>query len=179
VSGLIQLKNYELATDLITKYSEVNSEFFSDLQNEISDSLTFALLFGKANRFAELGIKFTIFPGSSLSCLPGRFSSGDMVVVLGNLLENAMEAVRDTECPEIHIALREGADGLRIVVQNTGPWIPSELDIYKRGTSTKGLTRGIGLALVSEKIAASMGSIEHSNLADGGVEFRVFIPKNV
>lgn len=178
VAGLIQLGSYDQAVDLIIESYANHQGEFEKLRYTIKDAVTFGLLVGKMSRARELGIEFVIAPETALQSLPGQLTSGDMVIILGNLIENATEAVAAAVNKKISLSITEEKAGIQIIVQNSGPWIDESLgnSIYVRGISGKGAYRGYGLALVSEKIKVNNGFIAHSNLLEGGVEFKAWIP---
>jgi sensor histidine kinase regulating citrate/malate metabolism len=178
VAGLIQLGSYEQAVDLIIESYDTNQGEFEKLRYRIKDAVTFGLLVGKMSRARELGIEFIVTSDTAMQNLPGQLTSGDMVIILGNLIENATEAVTAAKSKTIILRIREEEAGVGIMVQNSGPWIDESLGerIYARGISGKGAHRGYGLALVSEKVKVNNGRISHYNLPDGGVEFKVWIP---
>lgn len=178
VAGLIQLGAYEQAVDLITENYAASQGEFEKLRYTIKDAVTFGLLVGKMSRARELGIEFIVTPDTEMLDLPGQLTSGDMVIILGNLIENATEAAAGAINKRIILCIREEEAGLEIIVQNSGPWINESLGerIYARGISDKGAYRGYGLALASEKVKVNNGVISHCNLPGGGVEFKVWIP---
>lgn len=178
ISGLIQLKRYDEAIDYAID-SQVNQQgLMSQLSGKVNDSIIYGLLLGKASQMKEAGIDFVIDPATSLREIPAHVSSGDIVVILGNLLQNAIEAVSGREHKYVSVLLQQNIENLVIKVYNSGPLIDENIgsNMYKRGFSTKADGRGLGLALVSEKVAVVGGKISHCNIADGGVEFAVSIP---
>jgi sensor histidine kinase regulating citrate/malate metabolism len=178
VAGLIQLGSYEQAVDLIIESYANHQGEFEKLRYTIKDAVTFGLLVGKMSRARELGIDFIIAPETAMQNLPGQLTSGDMVIILGNLIENATEAVAAAQNKRIFLSIIQEKMGIQIIVQNSGPWINESLGnrIYQRGISDKGAYRGYGLALVAEKIKVNNGTISHANRPEGGVEFKVWIP---
>ena len=178
VAGLIQLGSYEQAVDLIIESYANNQGEFEKLRYNIKDAVTFGLLVGKMSRARELGIEFVIAPETAMQSLPGQLTSGDMVIILGNIIENATEAVAAAMNKKISLSITEEKAGIQIIVRNSGPWIDESLgdSIYARGISGKGAYRGYGLALVSEKIKVNNGVISYANLLEGGVEFKAWIP---
>ena len=96
--------------------------------------------------------------------------------MLGNLIENAFDALRamPTDLPsEVTVSIREGAHGLLLSVDDTGPGIPEEVKphIFQRGFSTKGDGRGTGLALVYDTIQAYNGTIRVETEVGVGTSF--------
>ncbi|MDR3564574.1 MAG: sensor histidine kinase [Negativicutes bacterium] len=178
VSGLIQLGRYSEAVDFLTANYAPDADTFEWLSARIKESLTFGLLLGKISRAKEQGVELSVLPETMLSVLPKHFSSGDMVLVLGNLVENAIEAAALSEEKQAAVGVVNQPEAMVIVVRNSGRSIDAELgnNIYRRGVTTKGDGRGYGLALVAEKVAMNSGTITFHNLAAGGVEFVVSIP---
>ena len=178
ISGLIQLGQYDEAIRFATDGNISRQGLFNQLNGQIRDSVIFGLLLGKASVMREKGIEFSIDSESFLEELPIHVTSGDIVLVLGNLLQNAIEALAETEEKIIYVSIVQETAELTILVQNSGPWIPKEVatTIFEQGVTTKPSGSGLGLALVSEKLQLIKGSIVQSNLPLGGVQFAVKIP---
>src|SRR5262249_38125260 len=107
--------------------------------------------------------------------LPDRLTEADAVTILGNLLENAFDAVADLEPSRrrVRLAIAERAGALRIRVADRGPGLPEH--VLERGVSTKLGHAGVGLALVGDAVAAAGGTIETASGEDG-TTFTVTIP---
>ena len=181
IAGLIQLGRNEEAVDFITDSSGLVQEIFDRLQTRIKDPVTFALLVGKSSRARELGIDYQMDPSSSLDQAQLPCAGGDMVLILGNLIENAMEAVATLQERRITVGVYDTGGEVVIKVSNSGPGISPELGerIYERGVTTKHGARGYGLSLVAVKLRDLGGSICFNNLPHTGVEFIVTIPLSI
>ena len=178
IAGLIQLQRYDEAVDYAIDNQVSQQEQFSQISVSIKDSVIYGLLVGKASQMKEQGIDFVIDQDSRLKDLPVSVASGDVVLIVGNLLQNAMEAVADSAEKRIGVKLWQTPHELKIEVQNTGPWIDEQFSsvIYKKGITTKQRGYGLGLALIVEKLRLMHGTIVHYNLPQGGVRFEVTIP---
>lgn len=178
IAGLIQLKQYEDAVNFAIESQILQEGLFAQLSGRIKDSVIFGLLAGKASQMKEKGIDFSIDAQTSLQELPVNVTSGDIVLILGNLLQNAVEAVALAEKKSIWASIRQDSGTLAIKVFNSGPWIEDALadSIYRRGVTTKKTGSGLGLALIADKLRLVNGEISHRNQASGGVEFTVSIP---
>jgi two-component system sensor histidine kinase DctS len=157
-------------------------ELASFLTNNICDYSISGLLLAKVSRAKELGIQLHIDRGSCLKDIPQKWEVGILVSVIGNLLENAMEALQGQalERRKIECAIRDLADELRIEIKDNGPGIPKQIrdQIYKQGFTTKGSkNRGIGLALIHRYVENVGGRIDLETEVNLGTIFTVIIPK--
>lgn len=93
ISGLIQLGKYETALTLLHETTESQQDLISFLANAFSTSAVSGILLGKYNRARELNIKFAIDRSSHI---PHEVTIPDneLVCIVGNLIENAFEALR-------------------------------------------------------------------------------------
>lgn len=186
VAGLIQLGKTEQALNYIFDTTERQEELAAFLTNHICDYSLSGLLLGKVSRAKELGIDLHIDRGSSLKSIPKQWDASVMVAVLGNLLENAMEALQGQalEQRKIYCSIREEEDFLQIIVEDNGPGIPEEIRdlIYIQGFSTKGnkdKKRGIGLALIYQYVESAGGTIDLDTDPSYGTSFTLTIPKHL
>jgi len=182
IAGLVQLEKYQLALDYIFDLTEEQQELTRLLTKNIFDSSIAGLLLGKYSRAKELRAELEIDRDTRLRELPSRLETGDLVVIIGNLIENALDAVR-REGPErrkIYFAMFDHPGYLAITVRDRGPGIAEEKRemIYKQGFTTKGsANRGLGLYLVKRYVDLAGGTISLSCPEDGGTEFHIYIPK--
>lgn len=178
IAGLIQLQRYEEAVDFMIDSSSEKQEFVDWLTERINDPTICGLLIGKISHMREAGIAFEIAPDTMVTNLPGSTTSGDIVLIIGNFLQNAIDATVGCKSKRIELSLVQYMDALEIRVKNSGSWISEELStqIYQRGFTTKKTNNGLGLALITEKINLVSGTITHQNLPEGGVEFTVWLP---
>ncbi|MGE5672877.1 MAG: ATP-binding protein [Mycobacterium leprae] len=163
IAGLIQLKKYQEALDYIFTTTEQQQEVNRFLASRIADYRVSGLLLGKVIRGRELGIYLQIDRRSRLDAVPEPLDGSDLVLILGNLIENAMDALNgQVGARQIDCLLVSDQNGLRISVQDNGPGISPELrqEIFRQGFSTKGEGRGLGLALVQEIVWFAGGRME-------------------
>lgn len=178
VAGLIQLQRYDEAVNFMIDNGSEKQELVDYINERVQDPTVCGLLIGKVSHMRELGINFTIAPETILSELPGNTTSGDLVLIIGNFLQNAIDANAGGEKKWIDVSIVQYDDVLEIRVRNAGTWISEEVaeQIYQRGFTTKDGNSGLGLALISEKLKLVSGEITHRNLPGGGVEFIVWLP---
>lgn len=182
IAGLIQLEQYERALDYIYDLTEEQQEITGLLTKNIFDYSIAGLLLGKYTRAKELMAELVIDQKTRLRELPSRLESGDLAIIVGNLIENALDAVRLVEPArrKVYFSMYDQHDSLLISVKDMGPGIPEEKHdlIFQQGFSTKGsANRGLGLFLVKRYVHLAGGTITLKNIVEGGVEFKIYIPK--
>ena len=175
ISGLLQLKCYDEALTYIDDISDVHEEMLGFLIKNIRDATISGLLLAKYNKMQELKIRFTMDPSSTLNNLEDNMNGNILVTIIGNLLENAIDAVwgLEAERRNISLTLIDAEEYLEIIVTDTGEGI-SEANyenIFKFGFSTKeGENKGVGLALVKEYVDDLKGTIEVESQENYGTE---------
>ncbi|PKC51531.1 hypothetical protein RhiirA1_405481, partial [Rhizophagus irregularis] len=119
------------------------------------------LLLGKHSRAKELGVHLTLDEDSFLLDFMTGFSSGDLVTIIGNLVDNAMEACLSKDVRDVNILIQGDKHFLYIEVQDSGIGIEGNPEkIFDYGFSTKNRDgHGIGLALVKQIIESNKGTI--------------------
>jgi two-component system sensor histidine kinase DctS len=178
IAGLIQLQKYQAASDYIFAATEEQEEITRFLGKKIRDPAVAGILLGKYGRAKELRVRFFLDPDSELPENPSALESHQLVLVLGNLLENAMESVAGQSLREIHCCLKQADRELVLSVEDTGTGISSTVQehIFEWGVTTKETpNRGIGLYLVKQTIDNSGGTIEIES-GSWGTRFLVRIP---
>jgi two-component system CitB family sensor kinase len=183
ISGLIQLESYQEAIELITHESGVQQNLIHFIMNEIPDPMIGGLLIGKYNRASELKVDLEINRESSLRDLPAALSRDLLATIIGNLIDNAFEAVLSTMVTDklISLFITDIGKDIIIEVEDHGNGIPTEYmnRIFERGFSTKSAkNRGFGLALVKHGINQLRGNITFTSSPQGGTIFTVMIPKS-
>lgn len=171
VSGLIETGSPQLALDVITDAGYGGALGAAHLAPEVADPAVSALLMAKAAGCRERGITLVVEPGSQVA----PEAAGDVVTVLGNLVDNAVEATGPGG--RVQVALRSAPEATTVIVEDDGPGLPEEHReaALEPGWSTRGSHggRGIGLALVSRIAARCRGSVAIGTSELGGARFTV------
>lgn len=176
IAGLIQLEEYEEALEFISNVAKVRSNLSNILSENIKDPSVSALLLSKYNKAEESRVKLKIDEGSKLSKLPEEMSSEDIVSLLGNLIENSLDEVKNDGTGFIYLKIVEDGHFLNITMQDNGGGIPPEYrdKIYEQGFSTKEGQRGHGMYIVKKIIDEAHGTIDF--IVDEGVLWNIAIP---
>lgn len=182
ISGLIQLGSYREALEFIHKETAEYQTVVKQLMRAVPDTMIAAILLGKLNRAQELKINFHIDEESSMKDVPNHINREKLVTILGNLLENAFEAVLVTNHKEkrVQLFMTDIGNDLIFEVEDNGSGISEELIeiIFQKGVSTKkGEGRGMGLFLAHQAVQYLDGYMTVENKELGGAIFTVIIPK--
>lgn len=182
ISGLVQLEEYDEVRSLVGTLSRRRAELSDHVTERVADLAVAALLIAKATAADERGVLLELSEDSSLRALDAA-DSADLTTVLGNLIDNAVDACAGGEDARVTVALQSGTGAVHLEVADTGPGVPPDLReaVFVRGFSTKPEVlggRGIGLPLVQLICTRRGGSIEvHDGEAPGaGAVFSVRMP---
>lgn len=183
--GLIQLGSYKEAIDFISKEVDVTQGFIQFLMKEIPDPIIAGFILGKVSLASELKVNFIIDRESSFKDIPYEISRDLLVTVIGNLVNNAFEAVIENNTGEkrVSLFLTDLGKELIIEVEDNGKGIDSNYNgqIFKEGFTTKdkNSNAGIGLSLVQNAINSLGGYVTFSSNVGEGTIFTVAIPKSM
>ena len=154
ILGYLQTGEIDKAKEFIINSNLVSSQSVRDTANALRVSEVCALVIGKMMHAAESGIRLSLEPGSSLMERDLLMEPGEYVTVIGNLLENAIEELKESgeKNREIHLGVFAKPGVNVISCEDSGRGIdPAMLDrIFIRGVSTKGKNHGTGLYLVKQ-----------------------------
>jgi two-component system CitB family sensor kinase len=179
--GLLELEMFEDAVEFIDEVVGDRRATAEQVTEKIHDPLLAALLVGKATVAAERGVALWI---ADRTMLPDQLiDPRGLVTIVGNLVDNALDAVAGTPHARVEIELRAKGRTAVLRVRDTGPGIPAERRelIFTDGWSTKQPPahgkRGIGLSLVRRLAERQGGSAQVDEAHGGGAEFIVVLPE--
>lgn len=216
VVSLIELGRVEEAVGFATAELELAQELTDRVVGAVAEPVLAALLLGKAAQANERGVELVLADDSLIDdgALPGGPAQRDLVTILGNLIDNAVEAASEAASgtPErgvgsaavpapgtgpgtgslpVPVPAQRGSsrarvtvtalavDGLLLLrVADTGAGIGPDdaAEVFRRGWSTHGAGRGLGLALVRQAAHRNGGTVELDRGPDGGARFTVRLP---
>lgn len=178
ISGLLQLDEYDEASNLIGTLTRRRAEITDAVTARVHDPAVAALLVAKVSLAAERGIRIEISRDSDLPRLDPDLSA-DVGTVLGNLVDNAVDATATAGGDRVDVRLAVESNAVAVQVFDTGPGVPPEAtaEIFRRGWSTKpsdASGRGVGLALVQVVCARRGGHVSVHN--QQGAVFTAVLP---
>ena len=179
VSGLIELGRLDEAVSLIAVTALVHQELVDRIRERVGDPTLAALLLAKASVASDRGVDFRLAGDTRLSA--DAADPHDLVTVVGNLVDNAIDAAAGATGGWVEVAVADGAEGVGIRVRDSGPGVsPAHEDaIWQEGFTTKrGIAHhGLGLALVRQVTERRGGWVRVSR--SGATEFTALLPANV
>ena len=180
IMGLINMKAY----DELKKYTQ---EIANNRQSEVSfivtrlkDITLSGFILGKISRSRELEIDFSLTEESELHGELYVPSVHDIVLIAGNLIENAFDALKNFDGERIvNLTILDFDKEIVIVVEDSGPGMDEETmgKIFQRGFSSKGVEgHGFGLFLARQSIENLNGTITVESAPGEGATFTVRLP---
>lgn len=182
LSGLLHMERYDEAIRYLQAQSEHAQELLDFISSRFSSPTLCGLLLGKAARAREKGVELVFDPGCRMSRPAHLLVEAELISIIGNLLDNAIEATQRARLPHepVEVLILQNERELIIEVADRGVGIdPSIRDrIFDRGMTTKrNGDHGIGLYLISSYVTQVGGTIEVSDNAPRGTIFSLFIPE--
>lgn len=180
IGGLIQLDHKQKALDYLFETMEAQSELSSFVSSKIANENAAGLLLGKISRGRELGVDVRLDRASRLMQFPENLDQHDVVVILGNLIENAFDALKQKEGKkEVFISIEQDEEILSILVEDNGIGMSEETKqrLFERGFSTNvGESRGIGLYLIHNIVNKCGAQLEVESTVGVGTSFILTFP---
>lgn len=180
IHGLIELEEYDKTKEYIRGLGLRYTKIQETISNKVKNPTINALIIGKINRASEEQIDLEITSDTALLCKGYNLNTGSMVIILGNLIENSIEAIRKTKRKDgvISVYLNDLSENIIIEVSDNGIGIEKKSinQILKRGFTTKRGSNGIGLDLVNSNVKRLNGEIEISSEYEIGTTIAITIP---
>ncbi|MBB2743862.1 UNVERIFIED_ORG: sensor histidine kinase regulating citrate/malate metabolism [Microbispora rosea subsp. rosea] len=193
VVALVELGRADQAVEFATAELRAAQRLTDRVVGAIREPVLAALLLGKSAAAAERGVDLVISPGSELDDV--ALDARDLVTIVGNLIDNAIDAavqgavqggvqggVQGAPPARVRVHLRAEDGTFLIRVADSGPGIDPGVvrDVFRRGWSTKGDGRGLGLAMAGQAARRLGGGIEADATGQGaggqGAVFTVRLP---
>ncbi|MGH3800743.1 MAG: sensor histidine kinase [Pseudonocardiaceae bacterium] len=185
VVSLVELGRIEQSVEFATAELKTAQQLTDRVMGAVAEPVLAALLLGKSTEAGERGVELVITEDTAIYGVDGAIESRDVVTILGNLIDNAVDAAiagadHYTSPPRVVVTARTDNGELVLRVADSGPGVDSASvpEMFRRGWSTKlsdgPVGRGLGLALVGQAVRRYRGSVEVGQ--DAGTVFTVRLP---
>lgn len=177
IAGLLQMDRAEDALAYIGNVSAEHAQTIAPVMQLIHNANVAALLLGKLDNMRELNIRLTLLANSVLPEHSRYLSTHELVTVVGNLLENAIEAIDALPSGgerSVVFQITEDETGLLIVISDSGEGIREDVlpHIFEAGFSTKSdHGRGVGMNLIKTIADRHSGLVEVDSEPEAGTTF--------
>lgn len=164
ILGYLEQQDTNEAKNFIINNAGAASVNIGRVTREIESTGIAAIIIGKMVEASRYGIRLDLQADSYCKNLTGGVSFDCYVTVLGNLLQNAIDELRECggKVKDISLGLFIDEDYTILTVTDTGRGMPAEVRerLFEKDSSTKGGGHGVGMFLVKELVEKNHGAIE-------------------
>ena len=172
VSGLVQTGATDDALDFIWGITDTRHALIEGLTARIEDPPLTALLVAKASAAAERYVSLRVDEEAALAPVSAELSHA-LLTVVGNLIDNAVDAVTGTDAAAIDVDVSDDGDTITVTVQDSGNGLAGDDPerLFDRGFTTKDTHaiggRGYGLALTRQVCRSHGGEVTAVDTGEG------------
>jgi sensor histidine kinase regulating citrate/malate metabolism len=163
IAGLVELGEYDEVVRYVNRATQLREHITRNVAAVITEPSLAAMLIAKSSLAAEQGVQLRIAPESALDTVDDALAT-DLVTVVGNLVNNAIDALQPGGWVEVGVRAIDGE--VVVTVRDSGAGVAAELaeEVFRQGFTTKagGGHRGLGLALTRLICTRRGGGIEVS-----------------
>ncbi|HET7657201.1 MAG TPA: DcuS/MalK family sensor histidine kinase [Bacillales bacterium] len=177
IVGMVHIGAFERLASYVRQLTEQYQMEVGTVSRLVKDPVLAGFLLSKISYSREQLVNLRISGEYVLPQSDDPEIIDDLITILGNLIDNAVEAVQESESKNIDVFIEHENDWLMIFVKDTGHGIPQSLTekVFQKGFSTKGKNRGYGLFLLKQSIERLGGKLSFSTNAEGTM-FKVELP---
>lgn len=178
ILGLLSMQSYDSLEKYVLQTAQTYQTDIGAIQHQVKSPVVAGFLLGKISRAKERGFSLTLAEESLVPDNPNEQQVTVLVTVLGNLIENALDAMSGQPEGEVSLLLHYQNGWLMGEVSDDGPGIPqANLEaIFAKGFSTKGENRGVGLFLASQQLDELGGTLTVESEPSVFTQFFVHLP---
>ena len=179
IMGLIEMKAYDQLKEFTKEVAYNRQSEVNYVVTRLRDITLAGLVLGKISRSRELDIDFSLSEESELRHDLEVPSVHDLVLIAGNIIENAFDALQNFDGERIvSLSILDFDKEIVIIVEDSGPGMSesSKNNVFVRGFSSKGKGHGFGLYLVKQSIDNLGGTIDIETAEGEGTTFTVRLP---
>ena len=178
ILGMIHVGQMDQLIDYIHKITNQYQMDVGAVSHQVKDPVLAGFLLSKISYANEHDLKLGIVAEGSVPIpqLKKPELVDDMITVIGNLIDNAFDAVKNSKVKLIEVSLRYEMDKLTVSVNDNGDGISYRIQetIFEKSFSTKGKNRGYGLYLTKQRLERIGGSLTFKSTEEGTNFIAVF-----
>lgn len=175
IMGMVHIKQFDALPAYIQEINIRYQDNIGYLSKRINDPVVAGFLLAKMSFASEQGKEVVLAAESFLPDQKNSRLSHELITILGNLIDNALDATDQNGRPvTVFMDAEEGL--LTIEVKDHGKGMESTEGIFDKGRSEKGNRRGYGLFLVQESVKQLDGTIYVMSEKQKGTIVEVVIP---
>ena len=160
IASLLEMDRSDEVAALIADISRTSQGLADAVSGRDASPVLAALLLGKAATATERGVTLEVDLAEGVT-LP--LTPNETVSVVGNLVDNALDAVRTTPAPRrVEVRIRGDAGQVLLEVIDSGPGLPDGMEVFRPGVTSKpddGSAHGLGLGVVRQIVDDHGGTI--------------------
>lgn len=181
ILGLVKVESYDQLATYIKRIASEHEVEVSFVTKRIKEPLIAGFILSKLSLAREKNVIMDLAKESYVPQPRQEEIVHEMVTIIGNLIENAFDAVSSSAQKEVELHVYRDGEFLYIHISDTGAGICPELagTLFEKGISTKGNNRGFGLYLVKRSVEKLQGNIEFETRLGEGTVFTVKIPYEI
>lgn len=178
ITAMVHTKSYEELNEYTTYLVDVYQKEVGAVSRLVKDPVISGFLINKLSRAHELDIHTKLTGEHPLPSLNKIEKMDKIITVLGNLIDNANEAVRDQPDASIEMSVNFIEGTFFFEIEDNGPGF-SSIEFEKKdtiGLTTKGENRGYGFYLIRKALDELGGTMEVETEEGVGTHFYISIP---
>ena len=181
IMGLIDMKAYDELKNYTQEIAYNRQSEVSYITSRLQDITLAGFILAKISRSRELDIDFSLSEESELHENLEVPSVHDLVLIIGNIIENAFDILKNYDGERIvSLSILDFDKEIVIVVEDSGPGMNLDTieKLFIRGYTSKGEGHGFGLHLVKQSVDKLGGNINVESTVGEGTIFTVRLPIN-
>ncbi|UUV98338.1 ATP-binding protein [Vagococcus luciliae] len=180
IMGLIEQKKYDLVQDYIQQISHDYQKEVGYVTDIIKSPAIAGFILGKINEAKEQNVNLTLDPSSFLPDLTIDDTVHHIIQILGNLLDNAIDATKEETIKNVNLLITYEMEGSILIIEvidsGCGIQHTDVEQLFQKGFSTKGIGRGYGLHAIYRIVNEHGGLIDITNNDDIGATVYIELP---
>ncbi|RST93130.1 hypothetical protein CBF36_07910 [Vagococcus bubulae] len=180
IMGLIEQKKYDLVQDYIQQISQDYQKEIGYVTELIHSPVIAGFILGKINEAQEQQVTLTLNPYSFLPDLKLDDTVHQVIQIVGNLLDNAIDATKEEMIKNVNLLITYEMEGniliIEVIDSGCGIQTSDVEQLFQKGFSTKGMGRGYGLHAIYRIVNEHGGLIDITNNEDTGATVYIELP---